>query len=134
VGNAVGHSIAAMVERVRAGGLGLVHGNGGQGTKQSFALYSTQPPDAFARIDVQPEVDLDPRAVLAPDWAGPVTVDAATLVYDRDGPSHVLAGVLDGSGARGWAASRDAELFDELTQEGLAGRTGRRTSEGDVEL
>jgi acetyl-CoA C-acetyltransferase len=135
VGNAVGHAIAAMVERVRGGGLGLVHGNGGQATKQSFAVYATEPPPGgFARLDVQESVDLAPRATLPADWWGPVTVEAATLVFDRHGPARVIAGVLDATGARGWATSADPRLFEPLTTEGIAGQAGHRSSSGELAL
>ncbi|MEZ5218461.1 MAG: hypothetical protein R2715_18200 [Ilumatobacteraceae bacterium] len=134
IGNSVGHSICAMVERVRDGGLGLVHGNGGSATKQSFAIYSTRPAEAFAKIDVQDEVDLEPREVLAEDWSGSVTVEAATVLFDREGPSHVLAAVLDGSGARGWAQCRDTGAIETAMTEGLVGSTGVRDASGGLSL
>ncbi|MEZ5259066.1 MAG: hypothetical protein R2705_19955 [Ilumatobacteraceae bacterium] len=134
IGNSVGHSICAMVERVRDGGLGLVHRNGGSATKQSFAIYSTRPAEAFAKIDVQDEVDLEPREVLAEDWSGSVTVEAATVLFDREGPSHVLAAVLDGSGARGWAQCRDTGAIETAMTEGLVGSTGVRDASGGLSL
>ena len=134
VGNAVGHSIAAMVERVRSGGIGLVHGNGGLATKHSFALYSTEPPAHFARIDVQDTVDLQPREPLALDFAGDVTIEAATLIHDRESASHVIAAVLDSTGARGFAKNTSVDVFAELTSVGLVGRSGRCTPDGFVHL
>jgi acetyl-CoA C-acetyltransferase len=134
IGNSVGHSIAAMVERVRAGGRGLVHGNGGNATKQSFAIYAAEPSVGFARVDIQHDVDLEPRAVLPDDWGGRVTVDAATLVFGRHGPDHVLAGVIDAGGARGWATSRDESLLAALTSDGLAGSAATRTPDGELRV
>jgi acetyl-CoA C-acetyltransferase len=135
VGNAVGHAIAGVVERVRGGGLGLVHGNGGQATKQSFAVYATDPPrGGFARLDIQETVDLDPRTALPADFSGAVTVEAATLVFDREGPTRVIAGVLDATGARGWATSTDPGLFGQVTTDGIAGQSGHRSSEGELAL
>ncbi|MET0143635.1 MAG: hypothetical protein ABW328_02470 [Ilumatobacteraceae bacterium] len=134
VGNAVGHSIAAMVERVRTGGLGLVHANGGMATKQSFGIYSDQPPDAFTRIDVQDEVELDPRGTIPEGWAGAVVVEAATVAYDRDGPSHVLAAVLDDDGRRGWATSRDPAHVATVESTGIVGLPGRRAGDGELRL
>lgn len=134
VGNAVGHSIAAMVQRVRSGGIGLVHGNGGMATKQSFALYATTPPAQFARIDVQPTVDLQPRTVLDGEFVGAVTVEAATLIHDREGPSHVLAAVLDTEGRRGFAKNTDRTVFDAMVTEGLVGRPGNHRADGTIEL
>ena len=121
VGNAVGHSIAAMVERVRSGGLGLVHGNGGSATKHSFAVYASTPPDEFAFIDVQDRVVLGERSVIAAERQGAAVIEAATVVYDRNGPSHVLAAVLDNAGARGWAKCQDADVFADAESRGLDG-------------
>ncbi|HUF97895.1 MAG TPA: hypothetical protein VMM60_07170 [Ilumatobacter sp.] len=123
VGNAVGHSIASIVERVRIGGLGLVHGNGGSATKHSFAVYADHPPTSFARIDVQEQIDLRARRALAADCDGVATVEAATVVYDRGGPSHVLAAVLDATGARGWATCRDETVCAESEAVGIDGIT-----------
>lgn len=121
VGNAVGHSIAAIVDRVRSGGLGLVHGNGGSATKHSFAVYGDHPPQSFARIDVQDEVDLGARPAMNPQYVGAATIEAGTVIYDRDGPSHVLAAVLDPSGARGWAKCGDADLCVLAEESGISG-------------
>lgn len=134
VGNAVGHSIAAMVQRVRTGGIGLVHGNGGMATKQSFALYATTPPAQFAKIDVQDSVDLQPRTLLPADFTGSVIVEAATLLYDREGPANVIAAVLDTQGRRGFATNTDPAVFAELQSDGLAGRPGHHLAGGGLQL
>jgi acetyl-CoA C-acetyltransferase len=131
VGNATGHSIAAMVPRVRAGGYGLVHGNGGNATKHSFAIYSNQPPKAFARVDCQDVVDHQQRRELTGDWTGKATVEAATVVYDREGPSHVLAAVRD-DGQRGWATSRDHQLIADAMGSGIVGRALERSAQGEL--
>src|SRR5690606_2188929 len=95
IANAAGQALAAMVPRVREGGWALVHGNGGFATKQSFGIYrNTPPPAGFADLDVQDDVDLAPRHVHADDWSGACTVEASTVLYDRDGPSRLLAAVL----------------------------------------
>jgi acetyl-CoA C-acetyltransferase len=132
VGNATGQSIAAMVPLVRGGGLGLVHGNGGNATKHSFAVYANEPPERFARIDCQDRVDLGERPAVPDGWAGKATLEAATVVYDRDGPSHVLAAVRADDGARGWATSRDDGVIAEAMATGLAGSTVARTTEGEL--
>lgn len=132
IGNAVGHSIAAMTERVRNGGIGLVHGNGGQATKHSFGIYSSAAPTTFARIDVQPGVEHRQRAVLNEDWTGTVTVEAATVVYGREGADHLVAAVLDATGARAWAHSTNPDLMTLTETDGIAGRIGERTIEGEL--
>lgn len=125
ISNSVGHSIAAMVPLVRAGGAGLVHGNGGSATKHSFAVYSPEPPRAFARIDCQDRVDLHEREPLDESFDGPVTVDAASVRFDREGPTDVLAAVRSEDGARAWATSEDPGILDEAMRNGISGREGR---------
>jgi acetyl-CoA C-acetyltransferase len=132
VGNSVGHSIAALTDRVRSGGLGLVHGNGGLATKHSVGIYSAEPPDEFVDMDVQESVDLRPRAVLPEEWAGDVTVEAATVVFGRESPSHVIAAVLDESSARGWATASDPVLIEQTLREGIAGFSAIRLSDGSL--
>jgi acetyl-CoA C-acetyltransferase len=117
VANSSGHGLAALVPRVRDGGWGLVHANGGNGTKHAFGVYSASPPERFVRIDCEDQLDLRPRAS-APDDA-PGTVEAATVVYDREGPTHVLAAVRTPDDARSLRVLRDPEVIDRATTEGL---------------
>jgi acetyl-CoA C-acetyltransferase len=132
VGNATGQSIAAMVERVRGGGIGLVHGNGGNATKHSFAIYSTDPPAQFARIDCNDLVDHRATVELPDGWTGKGTVEAATVVYDREGPSHVLAALRAEPGQRVWATAREDDLIAEAMGVGLAGQMFERTVAGKL--
>jgi acetyl-CoA C-acetyltransferase len=134
VGNAAGQSIAAIVPLVRNGGWGVVHGNGGNATKHAFGVYSNTPPSKFLFEDCQPTADLRPRQTLDDDWSGAATVEAATVVFDRDGPSHVLAAVRPvgaHSAMRGWGASTDADVIDETMTVGLVGAAITRTSDGE---
>ncbi len=132
IGNAAGQSIAAMVPKVRDGGFGLVHANGGNATKHAFGLYSNGPPARYARIDCQASVRDEPRPRFADDFEGAVTVEATTVVFDREGPSHVLAAVRDATGARGWATTHDPELIADAMDTGLAGTTARRSATGTL--
>lgn len=135
IANAVGQALAAMVPRARAGGWALVHGNGGWATKQSFGIYRNSPPPAgFADVDVQADVDLAPRDVLPDDWSGDGTVEAATVLYDRDGPARLLATVLDDSGARAWASSTEPDVFRQATEHGLSGLPAKRGADGRLLL
>lgn len=135
VGNAAGQSMAAMVPLVRAGGWGVVHGNGGKATTQAFVVLSSKPPERFAFEDCQASADLRPRAALPADWAGDVSIEGATVVYDRQGPSHVLAAVRptgDQDAARGWANTTDRDLIELATTDGLGGVTFSRQSDGSL--
>lgn len=134
VGNAVGHSIAAMTAKVRGGGLGLVHGNGGQATKHSFAVYATEPPKSFLNLDVQDQVDHQARTPMDETFAGSVSVEAATVVYGRDGQDHALCAVLNDVGQRGWARSNDGAVMQLVESEGLTTRQATRTADGQLHL
>jgi acetyl-CoA C-acetyltransferase len=131
VGNATGHSIAAMAHQVRQGGYGLVHGNGGNATKHSVAIYAPEICKRFTRIDCNSVVEHQERAEIPEDWAGPASIEAATVAYGRAGPSHLFAAVLRDDGARGWAVSRDPGLIDDAIGLGVAGRHGRRSRDGE---
>jgi acetyl-CoA C-acetyltransferase len=130
VGNAAGQSIAAIVDRVRSGGWGVVHANGGHATKHAFGVYANHPPTRFVFEDCQPSVDLRARPALDEGWSGEARIDAATVVFDRRGPSHVVAALrpsgVDGN-MRGWGTSTDPQLIAQAISVGLAGElVGRR--------
>jgi acetyl-CoA C-acetyltransferase len=126
--NYVTHSIAAMVERLRAdaGSYGLVTANGYYLTKHALGIYSTTPPAAgFRWASGQPDVDASPRREAAPDHEGAVTIEAYTVLHERDGsPQLGIIGGLLADGRRTWANSTDAELLKALTNDDLVGRTG----------
>lgn len=138
VGNAAGQSIAAMVQRVRGGGLGLVHANGGMATKQSVAIYAGEPPAAFERLDLQDRIDLAPRTAIdtatITDRQLDVVVEAATVVFGRDAPDHVLATVLDQNGRRGFGRTADPAAIETATLVGLVDRAGRLATDGELTL
>ncbi len=127
--NYVMHAIASMVADLRQqhGELGLVWGNGGYATKHSFGVYSTNPPDhGFRSADPQDEIDALPRRVLAaPDEAaGPATVEAYTVMYDREGhPELAIAACLLDDGRRAWGTSIDRDgLIEAMTDGEWVGR------------
>ncbi len=134
VGNATGHALATMIPLLRGGGRGLVHGNGGNATKHSFGIYGSDPPDRFETINCQDQVPAGGRAELASDWSGPVTVEAATVVFGRAGPDHVLAAVLSSDGSRGWATSSDPAAIETGLKLGLAGAGASRLADGLLSL
>lgn len=132
--NSTGQSIAAIVPLVRGGGYGLVHGNGGVATKHAFGVYGTTPPDEFRRIDCQDDVVDNARASVPEGWAGDGSVEAATVVFDREGPSYVFAAMRAADGARAFARSTDEATMAEAMKVGIAGRLCSRTAEGDLRL
>lgn len=136
--NYVMHSIATMANVLRddPGSIGLVTANGGYLTKESFGVYSTEPPtDGFRWVDVQGQVDALPSRALDEGYAGPVTIETYTVTYGRDGaPETALVATRTPGGQRAWASSTDAGLMDELvTTEGV-GRAADRMADGTLSL
>jgi acetyl-CoA C-acetyltransferase len=119
--NSSGQAIAALVPLVRAGGWGLIHANGGLATKHAFGIYSADPPTQFSRIDAQPSAQLNPRRRAGLDWSGEGTVEAATVSFDRSGPTYVVAAVRTPDDARALVRSTDADLMTLAVTEGLGG-------------
>ncbi|MDQ3739077.1 MAG: acetyl-CoA acetyltransferase [Actinomycetota bacterium] len=115
------HAIATMVGRLRGrpGELGLVWGNGGYVTKHSFGVYGSEPPTEGFRFDSpQKEIDALPRRQLASpvDAAGSATVEAYTVMFDRDQqPELAIASCLLADGRRAWGTSAASDLTAAMT-------------------
>lgn len=125
--NYVTHSIAAMVDRLRAnpGDHGLVTGLGWFSTKHAWGTYSTTPPATpFQHRSVQDIVDAQPRCPRRQE-DGAVTVESYTVVHGRDGlASHAVVAARHGDGARVWSKTSDLATMEafELTETiGLSG-------------
>ncbi len=120
--NYVTHAIAALFERFRsreagARRLGLVTGVGWYLTKHSVGLYGTAPaPGGFRTPELataQADIDASARTCVPPgDVAtGPATVDASTVLYERDGTASaapVIATLADGRRTAAVAAPAEA--------------------------
>jgi acetyl-CoA C-acetyltransferase len=132
------HAIATMVARLRddAGSYGFCSGNGGYTTKHSFGVYATTPPpDGFRFEDLRAEVAATPSRPAADGYAGPVTVEAYTVMHDRDGSPEVgLLALLTPDGGRTWGSSRDTDVMVELEKAECVGRAADLDAEGAVEL
>lgn len=136
--NYVSHSIAAMVDRLRAdeGSFGLVTANGGFLTKHAFGIYSTTPPPhLFRHRDLQAEVDALPRrelceTVTAED--GPVDIESSVVVHGPGSePQKAIVSGLLADGRRAWGFSTDADVMKQLVAEETAGTTGHISTDGD---
>jgi len=132
--NYVSHSIAAMVDRLRAdaGSLGLVTANGGYLTKHAFGVYSTTPPlTPWRHANPQAEVDVLPRRELAEVVDGPVAVESSVVVHDRDSnPEAAIVAALLPDGRRAWGATSDAGALQRLITEETSGAEGRLGPDG----
>jgi acetyl-CoA C-acetyltransferase len=125
------HSIAEMIGRLRArpGAWGLCTANGWFLTKQSTGVYSTRPPEKpFDRQDpkvIQAQIDALPHPEIIEAPEGPATIEAYTVIHDRDG---YRGGVVIGRDAQGrrFAAvtSSDPEVLKDLESREGVGRTG----------
>jgi acetyl-CoA C-acetyltransferase len=137
--NYVTHSIAAMVDRVRAdaGSMGLCTANGWYLTKHSAGVYSTAPPTAggFRHTDVQAEVDGSPSRVHLADYDGAAVVESYTVMHERDGaPALAIVACLTPDGARTWANANDPGLLKAMTLEEFVGRPCTLRSGGAIDI
>jgi acetyl-CoA C-acetyltransferase len=137
--NYVTHSVGAMVDACRAdpGSLGLVTGVGYYLTKHSAGVYSTRPPErGFVRVDptaTKAEVDATPGRGPAGAYAGPATVEATAVQYDREGnPALGVLATLTPDGRRALANTTDPSALASLVTEEWAGRSVALTTDGTV--
>ncbi|HUI47360.1 MAG TPA: acetyl-CoA synthetase [Acidimicrobiia bacterium] len=115
------HSIAAMVERLRAdaGSFGLVSGVGMHMTKHVFGVYSTEP-GPLASPAPAPAADGIP---VVASHEGPATVAAYSVVHDRDGhPARGLVICDLPGGARTYANLSSIEACSEAEVTELVGK------------
>jgi acetyl-CoA C-acetyltransferase len=133
--NYVTHSIAAMVDVLRrdTGSIGLVSANGGFLTKHAIGLYSTAPAaGSFRAEDVQDMVDRVPRTEVDEAYAGPVTIEAYTVMHDHDGPALGLCALRSPAGRRTWGNLSDRDALDEMMRSELVGTEGTLDGEGGL--
>ncbi len=132
--NYVSHSIATMVERLRAdaGSVGLVTANGGFLTKHAFGTYSTEPPaQAFQHANLQDEVDVLPRRELAEVVDADATVESAVAMFDRDGePERAIVALLLDDGRRAWGNTTDADTLTAIVTEETSGHPAHVDTDG----
>lgn len=112
------HAIATMVGLLREDpkAVGLCTANGGYVTKHAFGVYSATPPaQDFQWQDCQAEVDALGQRAAVDDHEGDVTVEAYTVMHERDGSPQVAnVACLVPGGARVWATSTDPDLMAAL--------------------
>ena len=120
------HGAASMFGVLReVVGLGLVTSNGGFLSKHSIALYGTTPPPKGFRapntLAAQRSIDAEalPTALEA---SGDATVNATTVVYDRDGSVAKVPAIATLSDGRRVAAQADSSMLPDLAGVNLVGR------------
>ena len=125
--NYVMHSIAEMVERMRAqpGAFGLVTANGNYITKHAAGLYSsTALTKPWAREDpaiLQRELDAMPKPPFTTAPEGRAKIESYTVVHSKTGPEMaIVVGRLIANNVRFIANTRhELESSDFLGREGV---------------
>ncbi len=130
--NYLTHSLAAMVERIRAdGGTGFVHGVGMFNTKHHALVLRDHARDDGAYPAPEHDVGV-PRPPVTPpvpvveDYAGAATVLTCMVMFDRDGAPERGAVICTGAhGERVSAGVHDRDTLAALTDGGEpVGRDG----------
>jgi acetyl-CoA acetyltransferase len=120
--NYLTHSLAAMVERIRAdGGTGFVHGVGMFNTKHHALVLRDHPRDdgeyPAPRHDVGvPRPPVTEPVPVVEDYTGTATVLTCTVTFDREGTPE--RGAMIGEGAHGErvaAVVHDRDTLEQLT-------------------
>jgi len=135
--NYVMHAIATVVTDLREqpGEYGLVWANGGYATKHAFGVYSTTPTTNFRHDSPQARIDALPRRDLAPpaDAAGAATVEAYTVMFDREGaPERAIASCLLADGRRAWGTSDVSDTTTAMCVGEWVGRDVHLTDDGTL--
>lgn len=116
------HAAAAMVRAVRAGqgARGLLYGQGEYLTKHHALVLGREPGGARpGRVQAIADAARGLVPELRPDAIGPATVEAHTVVFDRDGTPQFGAVVARGiDGWRTLARTVDAETIARLIDPG----------------
>ena len=136
--NYVTHSIAEMVQRLRAapGQRGLVTANGNYLTKHSAGVYSTDlPTPPFSPQDpavLQARLNSVPRPPLVDLADGAARIETYTVVHDARGPTGaVVIGRLDGGERFIANTAPDAALLADMQVSDYLGRAGRVHHDGE---
>ena len=136
VNNYPTHAIARMVEACRGdpGSFGLTTALGWYATKHSVGVWSSRAPETFTRVDpavTQADADALPRRRSAEIFDGAMTIEATSVVMERDGTPTVavVAGLLP-DGTRGLANSRDLDVMNAMTREPWEGRVVTVANDG----
>jgi acetyl-CoA C-acetyltransferase len=136
--NYVMHAIATVASELRAGigKTGLVWANGGYTTKHAFGVYSTEPPATGFKYDYpQDQIDAMPRRSLASpaDAAGDVTVEAYSVMHDRDGnPERSIISCLLDDGRRAWGETADIATGHDMCTNEWVGKRVRLDASGNL--
>lgn len=132
------HGLSSMVEHLRreSGAVGLCTGNGGFTTKHSITLLSTEPSaEGYRHASPQDEVDALPRRPFDGNGRGAITIEAYTVMHDRDGrPERAPVAGLLADGRRSWGTISDPSVMAAMTVEEFIGRAAHLDGDGRIEM
>lgn len=140
--NYVTHSIAEMMQRVRAqpGMKGMVTANGNYVTKQSGGIYSTEPPaKPFRQKDpaiYQAAINAEAGPTVVEAASGPAAIETYTVMHERSGPAYAIVFARDGENRRFIAnVPDDKALLADMTARDYLGQRGRvATTEDGINI
>ncbi len=116
--NYASHGIAAAVARLREDpeAVALTTALGWYATKHAMLVFSGRPGERpFAEIDAGPLVSRPEPRVARADYAGPATVEAYTIPYDRAGePEAAIVSALTPDGTRALTRLSDRAAIGEI--------------------
>jgi acetyl-CoA C-acetyltransferase len=116
--NYASHSIATAVPKLREDpdALGLTTALGWYATKHAMLVFSGRPGrQPFAEIDAGPLVARPAPRPARADYAGPATVEAYTIPYDRAGePEAAIVSALTPDGDRALTRIMERSAIDEI--------------------
>lgn len=131
------HAIAEAVHFCRAhhGDRALVTANGGNLTKHSVGVYSTRAPSgSWSRVDcsaAQEAVDGMEHPPVLELYAGPCSIEAASVVFEGGHPALGIAFARTPEGARFAANATHPDAIAVLLEDDLVGRAAAsRTVDG----
>ena len=136
--NYVMHAIATAMRRLRESPdeRAFVWANGGYATKHAFGVYATQPsPSGFAYGNPQEEIDALPRRELAlgDDAAGAATIEAYTVMHDRNGvPERLIASAIRPDARRAWIVNTDPSVAASFASGEHVGERVRLVRSGEL--
>jgi acetyl-CoA C-acetyltransferase len=112
------HALATLASGLRRAPetFGLCTANGGLLTKHAMGIYSTVPPaNPFRLAHLSAEVEAAGHRELSVGYEGPATLEAFTVLHDRDGqPERAFATARLPDGSRSWARSSDQDVLRQL--------------------
>ncbi|MEC7924261.1 MAG: acetyl-CoA acetyltransferase [Actinomycetota bacterium] len=128
------HAIASTVDAIReTGEIGYVHANGGYATKQACGIYSSSPPnEPFKRSNVQSEIDQHPLREVDEFPEGKATIEAYTVMHNREGPDRALISSLMNDGRRALSSTDDQTLMSAMMEEEYIGCFADIASDGSI--